>query len=95
MFLEREGRERRSSHVSLRLIIPDFALSDKPNGRLVVLINDNKDDVEDEPEVHLLDADVVAEEVKLHHGHEPSKITSEENIRDNLQIQASSRPCEK
>ena len=60
-------------------------------------MKDNKDDVEDEPEVHLLDADVVAEEVDFHHGHEPSKITSEENIKDNLQIQGSidSRPCEK
>ena len=45
------------------LIIYDFALSDKHNSRLVVLIIDNKDDVEDELEVHLLDADVVAEEV--------------------------------
>ena len=40
---------------------------------------DNKEDVDDEPEVHHLDADVVAAEVKLHH--EPSEITSEENIR--------------
>ena len=92
------GGEREEAATSVSaLFIPDFALSDNHNGRLVVLVNDNKDDVEDEPEVHLLDADVVAEEVKLHHGHEPSKITSEENIKDNLQIQASidSRPCEK
>ena len=49
------------------LIIYDFALSDKLSSRLVVLIIDNKDDVEDELEVHLLDADVVAEEVQLQH----------------------------
>ena len=39
------------------LIIYDFALSDKLNSHLVVLVFDNKDDVEDELEVHLLDAD--------------------------------------
>ena len=39
------------------LIVYDFALSDKLNSRLVVLVIDNKDDFEDEPEVHLLDAD--------------------------------------
>ena len=50
----------------------------------------NKDHVNDEPEVHHLDADVVPEEVNLHHGHEPSEITSEENIR--RQIQASLDP---
>ena len=33
--------------------------SDNLNGHLVVLVNDNKDDVEDEPEVHLLDADAM------------------------------------
>ena len=49
---------------------------------------DNKEDVDDEPEVHHLDADVVPAEVKLHH--EPSEITSEENIR--RQIQASLDP---
>ena len=43
---------------------------------------DNKEDVDDEPEVHHLDADVVPAEVKLHH--EPSEITSEENIRRQL-----------
>ena len=50
----------------------------------------NKDHVDDEPQVHHLDADVVPEEVNLHHGHEPSEITSEENIR--RQIQASLDP---
>ena len=59
-----KGGEREEAATSVSaLFIPDFALSDNHNGRLVVLINDNKDDVEDEPEVHLLDADVVAKEV--------------------------------
>ena len=65
---DREGEEREEAATSVSaLIVYDFALSDKHNSRLVVLIIDNKDDVEDELEVHLLDADVVAEEVQLHH----------------------------
>ena len=63
-----KGGEREEAATSVSaLIIYDFALSDKLNSRLVVLIIDNKDDVEDELEVHLLDADVVAEEVQLQH----------------------------
>ena len=50
----------------------------------------DKDRVDDEPEVHHLGTDVVPEEVNLHHGHEPSEITPEENIR--RQIQASLDP---
>ena len=73
------------------LFIPDYALSDNLNGHLVVLVYDNKDDVIDEPEVHHLDADVVAEEVKLHH--EPSKITSKENIRRQTSNPGIPRPC--
>ena len=59
-----------------------------------MLVNDNKDDVEDEPEVHLLDADVVVEEVNLHHGHEPTEITSEENIRSQPFNTCILRSCE-
>ena len=90
------GGEREEAATSVSaLFIPDFALSDNPNGHLVVLVNDNKDDIEDEPEVHLLDADVVAEEVKLHHGHhEPSDITSEENIRSQPLNTCILRSCE-
>ena len=63
-----------------RKILDLFAISDKCNGRLVVLVNDNKVDVEEDPEVHLLDPDVVAEvEVLLHQKNERIKITSEEN----------------
>ena len=63
-----KGGEREEAATSVSaLIIYDFALSDKHSNRLVVLIIDNKDDVEDELEVHLLDADVVAEEVQLQH----------------------------
>ena len=65
---DREGEEREEAATSVSaLIVYGFALSDKHNSRLVVLIIDNKDDVEDELEVHLLDADVVAEEVQLQH----------------------------
>ena len=65
MFPKKKGRgEREEAATSVSaLIIYDFALSDKLNSHLVVLVFDNKDDVEDELEVHLLDADVVAEEV--------------------------------
>ena len=63
-----KGGEREEAATSVSaLIIYDFALSDKLNSRLVVLVIDNKDDFEDEPEVHLLDADVVAAEVQLQH----------------------------
>ena len=56
---DREGEEREEAATSVSaLIIYDFALSDNLNSHLVVLIFDNKDDVEDELEVHLLDADV-------------------------------------
>ena len=66
--LPEKGGEREEAATSVSaLIIYDFALSDKLNSHLVVLVFDNKDDVEDELEVHLLDADVVAEEVQLHH----------------------------
>ena len=62
--LPEKGGEREEAATSVSaLIIYDFALSDKLNSHLVVLVFDNKDDVEDELEVHLLDADVVAEEV--------------------------------
>ena len=52
------GREREEAATSVSaLIIYDFAFSDKLNSHLVVLIFDNKDDLEDELEVHLQDAD--------------------------------------
>ena len=62
------GGEREEAATSVSaLFIPDFALSDNLNGHLVVLVNDNKDDVEDEPEVHLLDADAGPQVHPRHH----------------------------
>ena len=74
-----EGEKKQPRQPLPRKILDLFAISDKCNGRLVVYVNDNKVDVEEEPEVHLLDPDVVPAEVLLHHKHEPIKITSEEN----------------
>ena len=62
MCVGKRAREREEAARSVSaLIIYDFALSDKLNSHLVVLVFDNKDDVEDELEVHLLDADALIE----------------------------------
>ena len=52
-----EEREKKQPRQSPPYLFPALLFQINHNGRLVVLINDNKDDVEDEPEVHLLDAD--------------------------------------